>query len=149
MHHLVFYGFMGCLVATTIAAVYDHVFQWPAPYPYFSLPVLFGTVGGVLIVVGTVGMLFLKSKMDRRPYNSDSAGMDLGFIILLLLTSLSGLMLLALRETSAMGMLLIIHLGLVLAFFVTMPLGKFVHGIYRYIALLRHNQEQANAADEH
>jgi citrate/tricarballylate utilization protein len=149
MHHLVFYGFMGCLAATTVAAIYDHVFYWPAPYPYFSLPVVLGTVGGVLIVIGTVGMLVLKSKMDRRPYNADSAGMDLGFINLLLLTSLSGLLLLVFRETSAMGILLIVHLGLVLAFFITMPLGKFVHGIYRYIALLRHNQEQANAVEDH
>ena len=149
MHHLVFYGFMACLVATTIAAIYDHVFHWPAPYPYLSLPVLFGTVGGILIVIGTGGMLFLKTRMDRRPTTSHTTGMDLGFIFLLLLTSLSGLILLVLRDTSAMGILLIIHLGLVLAFFITMPLGKFVHGIYRYIALVRHNQEQANATEEH
>jgi len=149
MHHLVFYGFMLCLVATTVAAVYDHVFLWPAPYAYLSMPVVFGTVGGILIVVGTIGMLFLKSQMDRRPTTSHSVGMDLGFIILLLLTSLSGLLLLALRETYAMGILLIIHLGLVLAFFITMPLGKFVHGIYRYLALVRHNQEQANVVEDH
>ncbi len=149
MHHLVFYGFMLCLVATTVAAVYDHVFLWPAPYAYLSIPVVFGTVGGILIVVGTIGMLFLKSQMDRRPTTSHSVGMDLGFIILLLLTSLSGLLLLALRETSAMGILLIIHLGLVLAFFITMPLGKFVHSIYRYLALVRHNQEQANVVEDH
>ena len=149
MHHLVFYGFMACLAATTVAAIYDHLFHWPAPYAYLSLPVVLGTIGGILIVVGTIGMLYLKSQMDRRPASSDSMAMDLGFIILLLLTSLSGLILLAFRETSAMGILLIIHLGLVLAFFVTMPLGKFVHGIYRYIALVRHNQEQAGAAEEH
>lgn len=149
MHHLVFYGFMGCLVATTIAAIYDHVFHWPAPYAYPSLPVLFGTVGGILIVVGTAGMLYLKTQMDRRPTTSGAAGMDYSFIILLMLTSLSGLVLLAVRDTSAMGIMLIIHLGFVLAFFITMPLGKFVHGIYRYIALLRHNQEQANAAEQH
>jgi citrate/tricarballylate utilization protein len=142
MHHLVFYGFTACLAATTLAAVYDHVFHRSAPYPYVSLPVILGTVGGVLIVIGSGGMLYLKAKMDRRPYSKDSAGMDIGFIMLLLLTSLSGLILLAFRETAAMGILLIIHLGLVLAFFITMPLGKFVHGIYRYVALLRHNQEQ-------
>lgn len=148
MHHLVFYGFMSCLAATTVAAVYAHVFHWPAPYPYLSLPVILGTVGGILIVIGTIGMLYLKSQMDQRPYAGKAVGMDLSFIILLLLVNLSGLLLLVLRETSVMGSLLILHLGLVLAFFLTMPLGKFVHGIYRYIALLRHNQEQANAAAE-
>lgn len=106
-------------------------------------------VGGILIVVGTAGMLYLKTQMDRRPTTSGAAGMDYSFIILLMLTSLSGLVLLAVRDTSAMGIMLIIHLGFVLAFFITMPLGKFVHGIYRYIALLRHNQEKANAAEQH
>ena len=142
MHHFVFYGFMFCLAATTIAAIYDHVFHWPAPYPYLSLPVISGTVGGVLTLIGTIGMLVLKAQMDRRPANPDSFGMDISFILLLLLTNLSGLVLLVFRETSGMGTLLILHLGLVLAFFITMPIGKFVHGIYRYIALVRHNQEQ-------
>jgi citrate/tricarballylate utilization protein len=149
MHHLVFYGFMACLGSTIVAAVYDHLFSWPAPYAYLSLPVILGTVGGILLVIGTTGMLFLKSRMDRRPTTAESLSMDITFIIMLLLVALSGLLLLALRDTPAMGSLLIVHLGLVLAFFITLPLGKFVHGIYRYIALLRHNQEQKNATGEH
>ena len=46
-----------------------------------------------------------------------------------------------LRETSLMGSLFVVHLGLVLAFFITMPVGQVVHGIYRYIALVRHVHE--------
>jgi citrate/tricarballylate utilization protein len=47
-----------------------------------------------------------------------------------------------LRETGAMGPLLALHLGLVLALFVTLPYGKFVHAIYRYAALVRYALEQ-------
>jgi citrate/tricarballylate utilization protein len=61
---------------------------------------------------------------------------------MLLLTATSGLLLLALREHRAMGSLLLVHLGLVLAFFVTLPYGKFVHGIYRAIALAQHAREE-------
>jgi len=68
--------------------------------------------------------------------------MDLGFLVLLLLTSVSGLLLLALRQTHAMGVLLAVHLGLVMALFVTMPYGKFVHGIYRSGALLKNAMEK-------
>ena len=148
-HHAVFYGFLACLAATTIAAIYDHLFHIPAPYDFFSLPVLFGTGGGIAIVVGTAGLLYLKSRMDRRPATEMSSGMDVGFGLLLMLTSLSGLLLLALRETPLMGTMLILHIGLVLAFFLTMPFGKFVHGIYRYIALVRHNQEQSRPDEAH
>ena len=46
------------------------------------------------------------------------------------------------RETVAMGPLLLIHLGVVLALFVTLPFGKFVHGIYRAAALIRYALER-------
>lgn len=63
--------------------------------------------------------------------------MDLGFIALLFLTSLSGLALMLGRDTSAMAMLLSLHLGAVMALFVTLPYGKFAHGVYRSAALLK------------
>jgi citrate/tricarballylate utilization protein len=37
--------------------------------------------------------------------------------------------------------LLIVHLGIVLALFLTLPYGKFVHGIYRTAALLTYAKE--------
>ena len=63
--------------------------------------------------------------------------LDRGFMLLLLLTSASGLALLAWRDTAAMGVLLVVHLGAVMAFFLTLPYGKFAHGIYRSAALLK------------
>jgi citrate/tricarballylate utilization protein len=56
---------------------------------------------------------------------------------LLWLTALSGLLLLAARDTGAMAMLLAIHLGIVMALFLTLPFGKFAHGVYRSAALLK------------
>jgi citrate/tricarballylate utilization protein len=47
-----------------------------------------------------------------------------------------------LRATPAMGPLLALHLGAVFALFITMPYGKFVHGFYRFAALVRYAQER-------
>ncbi len=68
--------------------------------------------------------------------------MDLMFLWMLLLTGATGLLLLAFRETRVMGTLLAVHLGMVLALFVTMPYGKFVHGLYRLAALARFHLER-------
>ena len=144
-HHLVFYGFLLDFAATSIAAFYDHFLDWQAPYPYFSAPVILGTVGGIGLLIGTVGLLYLKCKSDRAPADASMLNMDVAFLVLLFLTSFTGLVLLAFRETAAMGMLLVIHLGVVAGLFITLPYGKFAHVVYRYAALVRYSIEQRRA----
>jgi citrate/tricarballylate utilization protein len=141
-HHLVFYGFLLDLAATSIAAFYDHFLGWRAPYPYFSWPVVLGTVGGIGLLAGTSGLLYLKWRSDRAPAAKHILSMDVSFLCLLFLTSLTGMLLLALRETAAMGTLLVVHLGVVAGLFITAPYGKFAHVIYRYAALVRYAIEQ-------
>jgi citrate/tricarballylate utilization protein len=141
-HHLTFYGFLLDLAATTIAAFYHHFLDWQAPYPYSSAPVVLGTVGGIGLLIGPVGLLYLKWKSDRVPADSTMLSMDVAFLVLLFLTSFTGLVLLAFRETSAMGTLLVIHLGIVAGLFITLPYGKFAHVVYRYAALVRYSIEQ-------
>lgn len=142
-HHLTFYGFLLCFAATTVAAIYHYVVGWEAPYPFWSAPVLLGTVGGLGLLIGPAGLLWLKGK--RNPVLSDQKqhGMDIGFLVLLFLTSLTGLLLLALRETPAMGLLLAVHLGMILGLFLTLPYGKFTHAIYRSAALVRYAIEES------
>ncbi len=143
LHHLVFYGFMLCFASTTVAAFYDHILHWPSPYPFRSWPVALGIAGGFALLIGTGGLLYLKRLMDPAPATAQSLGMDVAFTVQLLLVSLTGLLLLALRETQAMGTLLLLHLGVVIALFITMPYGKFIHAVYRYAALVQNAIEQA------
>jgi len=142
LHHSVFYGFILCFVATTIAAIYHHFLGWSAPYEFWSWPVLLGTAGGLSLLAGTAGLLFLKTRMDKIPAATNAFPMDVSFLFLLFFTTLSGLLLLVLRETAVMGTMLAIHLGLVLALFITLPYGKFVHAGYRYVALFRNAVEE-------
>ena len=141
-HHLTFYGFMLCFAATGVATLYHFLLDWSAPYPVLSLPVLLGIFGGVGLLIGPAGLLWMNLRRNPQQGDENQKPMDRGFIALLFLVSASGLALLAGRETSALGLLLAIHLGLVMAFFLTMPYSKFAHGIFRSAALLKYTIEK-------
>ncbi|TSA12642.1 MAG: tricarballylate utilization 4Fe-4S protein TcuB [Betaproteobacteria bacterium] len=136
-HHLTFYGFLLCFASTSVATLYHYLLGWSAPYALVSLPVLLGTAGGIGLLIGPSGLLWLN--LRRHPLHGDAAQrpMDLGFIALLLLASASGIALLAWRDSGAMALLLALHLGIVMALFLTLPYGKFAHGVYRTAALLK------------
>lgn len=141
-HHMTFYGFLLCFAATSTATLYHYLLELEAPYPWYDLPVALGTIGGIGLIFGPIGLL--KAKWQRNPQLLDEPrfGMDVAFIVMLFLTSLTGLLLLALRSTPAMGVLLALHLGVVFSLFFTMPYGKFMHGIYRFLALVRYAKER-------
>jgi len=100
-----------------------------------------GTLGGIGLVVGPIGLLAAKFKRAPELLDENRFGMDVAFIVMLLLTSVTGLALLLLRATPAMGIVLAIHLGVVFALFLTLPYGKFVHGLYRFLALVQYARE--------
>jgi citrate/tricarballylate utilization protein len=141
-HHLTFYGFVLCFAATSVATLYHYVFGWVAPYAWTSLPKLLGTLGGLGMVAGTAGLWRLRRQRHPQHLEPTQTTMDLGFIALLFLTALSGLALALLKSTPALPLLLCLHLGAVIAFFATMPYGKFAHGIYRGAALLKWSIER-------
>jgi citrate/tricarballylate utilization protein len=137
LHHAMFYGFLLCFAATTTGFIYHSFLGWPAPYAFISVPVILGTVGGILMVIGTVGLLAMKFVDDPLPNVRRLLGGDVALLMLLAMIAVTGLVLLAARATGAMGLAMAIHLGFILAFFLVLPCSKMVHGIYRSAALLR------------
>ncbi|HTH99782.1 MAG TPA: tricarballylate utilization 4Fe-4S protein TcuB, partial [Acidisoma sp.] len=140
-HHAMAYGFLACFASTLSAAFEAYALGLPAPYPVFSLPVVLGAFGGAGLVIGTSGLIWLKIAANRAAAAENLFGADFALLVLLWLAAASGLLLLGFRQTSAMGTLLAIHLGLVLSLFVLLPYSKFVHAVHRSLALVR------NAAD--
>jgi len=141
-HHCTFYGFLLCFASTSVAAIY-HWLGWSAPYAYTSLPVVLGAVGGFGLLIGPAGLYSIGRMRDPAATDPGQRPFDLGFLVLLFLSSLTGLALLVLRETGTMVTLLVVHLGVVLALFVTLPYGKFVHGLYRAAALVKSANESS------
>jgi citrate/tricarballylate utilization protein len=141
-HHFMFYGFLLCFASTTTATFYDHIMGHPAPYPFWSLPVQLGTWGGVGMVIGTAGLIWVKIVSDPAPAARHLLGSDYAMLVMLFLAAATGLLLLGLRDTGAMGVLLAVHLGVILSFFLIVPYSKMVHAVYRSAALLRHALER-------
>jgi citrate/tricarballylate utilization protein len=103
---------------------------------------MFGSVGGVALIIGTGGLIWFKLRSDRQPEGTGASGMDYVFLVTLGLTALTGMLTLIFRATTAMGSMLVLHLALISALFVTAPYGKFVHFVYRSLALIRYEIEQ-------
>lgn len=151
-HHFTFYGFLLCFAATAVGTIYHYVFGWQTPPPLLwgtaqmdiirSLPLILGSLGGLGLLIGPAGLLWLKSKRNSLLVDPKQTGMDAGFLSLLFLTSLTGFLLMFFRQTALAGTFVVLHLGVVMGLFLTMPYGKFVHGIYRFGALLRNALEE-------
>ena len=137
LHQATLYGFLLCFAATCVATVMHYGFDSPAPYPFWSLPKLLGTGGGILLCLGTLGLATSKLRAAPALGAASAWGGEMGFVVLLFVVSASGLALYWLGGSAAMPALLALHLGSVLAFFLLLPYTKMVHGFYRLAALAR------------
>ena len=145
LHHAMAYGFVLCFAATCVGFMYDTFYNWAAPYDFVSVPVLLGTIGGIGLLVGTGGLFAMKLVDDPMPVARKLLGGDVAMLVLLAAAAKTGLLLLLLRATSLMPIVLALHLGVILALFVTLPYSKMVHGLYRGAALLRNALEKDQA----
>jgi len=150
LHGLVTWGLVACACSTVAAAVSQDIAGDPPPYPVASAPVLLGVIGGAGMVLGCGGLLLLRRAAGHAAAASgapreDAALARRGYALLagLLLLAATGLLTLVLRDTAAFGPLLAIHLAVVVACFAIAPYTKFMHVIYRFLALVHDSAESA------
>ena len=87
-------------------------------------------------------------RRDPALSSATDGGLDVAFLLLLLLTAISGLALLAMRELPGMSIVLALHLAIVMTLFLTLPYGKAVHGVYRLASLMRYHLERRRPLPE-
>ncbi|BBF92790.1 tricarballylate utilization 4Fe-4S protein TcuB [Blastochloris tepida] len=148
LHQTMVGGLGLCVLATVTAGLYGHVLGWQAPYPVLSLPVLSGLIGGVLLTAGAIGLLRLKRRAAPEPLAPETLGGESAMLALLAAVGATGLIVLAVRDTAAMGVALALHLGLVVGLLVVLPASKIVHAPFRAAALLRDAIERQREAAE-
>jgi citrate/tricarballylate utilization protein len=141
-HQAVMWGFLLCFASTSSGTIMHYMFDLKAPYGLISLPKILGLTGGVLLMVGCIWMIALKLQADPQLGAARHWGGEIGFVLLLGFVSFSGLILYAATGTGWIGILLPLHLGAVLAFFLITPYSKMTHGFFRTAALIRDAQNQ-------
>ncbi len=147
MHHFVLHGFGLCFASTCAGTIMHYGLGWEAPYGLLTPPKLLGVPGGVLLTIGCIGLIWLKMRADDALADRRHWGGEMAFILMLLATAVTGLVLYAASGSSAVGILLPLHLGAVLALFLLTPYSKMVHGFYRLAALVRDAQIADRRAD--
>jgi citrate/tricarballylate utilization protein len=141
-HGFVAGGFVLTFAATVAAGIEQNLFGVLPPYPLLSVPVLLGTIGGLMVTAGCIGFLWMRRHGPTHLRAERTSRLGEAFTWSLLVVSVTGLALLGLRETTLMGPLLLVHLAAVFAFFLTAPYGQLVHALYRTIAVARSVQER-------
>lgn len=138
MHHLTMYGFLLCFASTSTGTIYHYLLDYPAPYPLLSLPKLFGISGGISLSLGTLGLMWLKTKSDDHLDAAAYRTGDFAFVMLLFLVSTTGLLLYVQGVLNVLvAEMLVLHLGTVLTLFLLLPYSKMAHGFYRFAALVQ------------
>lgn len=143
LHHFMTGGFMLCFVSTSLGTLSHYLLDSPAPYPWYSLTALTGSVGGVAMLLGTTGLIGLKM---YKPAQGDEAtrAMDIGMVLLLWGVAFTGVLLRFTGDSDVMGLVLMVHLGFVFAFFVSLPFSKMIHIPLRLLALARFHMREGS-----
>jgi citrate/tricarballylate utilization protein len=144
LHAMVAYGFGLCLASTVAAGIEQDLIGIAPPYPWLSVPVLSGTIGGIALLIGCLGLLRLKARSSSVTSFAEMTVKDYGLLTALAFLAASGLAVLAARDTAAYGLILLIHLAAVVEAFAMTPYSKFVHVVFRFAALVRDNLERAD-----
>jgi citrate/tricarballylate utilization protein len=136
LHYTVAAGFGLCIVSTVSAGVLQDILRHQPPYALWSVPVVSGTVGGVALVVGCCGLASLKRSMSGGYSAHGITVKDYGLLFALAFLAVTGLATLIARDSPAFGIVFLIHLTAVIVSFVAAPYSKFIHVIFRSLAVI-------------
>jgi quinone-modifying oxidoreductase subunit QmoC len=135
-HFLLLWGFAGALLTTTFLGVAMDGLGVKTPLPQIHPIKILGNASAVLLAVGVVWLL--ASRLANPRAAGASRSFDSFFLALVVLLVFSGigaeLGRLLLPAGPALA-LYVLHLGMVLALFLTFPFSKFAHALYRTLAM--------------
>ncbi len=136
-HLAVFYGFLGLVVTTVSVGIGIYAFGYLTPWPIWHPVKILGNLSGTAVIAAVA--VFLWRRIADREKAGKSTYSDGLFLIILLLTTLTGFLSQGLRladlPTLAYPMYFT-HLVFVFFLLVYVPYSKFAHLVYRTVAML-------------
>jgi len=145
-HFWLMWGFVGALVATTLAIVALYLMnEYPLPlgHPFKWV----GNLAAAMLLVG--GILVLGYRLKEDSQAGRATAYDNFFLATVLLVIASGILTeagrFAFRPGVAVGIYLV-HLGSIFTLFATFPYSKFIHFVYRTLALIHEKMTEKKAA---
>jgi quinone-modifying oxidoreductase subunit QmoC len=135
-HLLLLWGFVGALATTAMVGVRMDVLGDHEQMQLLHPIKLLGNASAILLVLGIVWLV--ANRVGNAAAAGASHAYDTFFVTLVVLVVFSGvgaeIARLALPAPVALGFY-VVHLGMVLSLFLTLPFSKFAHALYRTLAL--------------
>ncbi len=134
-HMMVFFGFVGLFIVTSIFFVVLYVFQIHGPYSQLNPVKWLANIAGVSLVIGS--SLMIKNRLSKKN-DQVSTYQDWFLIGLALALGLSGMLTEMTRLGGMAGIsyfLYFVHLMLVWSLFVYVPFTKLAHIVYRTVSM--------------
>ncbi|HWD25265.1 MAG TPA: tricarballylate utilization 4Fe-4S protein TcuB [Acidimicrobiales bacterium] len=142
LHQALVIGLSLTLASTIAAAILGDLAHHPPPYRWASVPVVLGSVGGVLLIGGSIALRRLDRRRDPAPGEPSMGLRNAALLDALALLGASGLAALMLRSTPAGGPVLVLHLVVVWSTLLIAACSKLAHAQYRLLALVRDRIER-------
>jgi quinone-modifying oxidoreductase, subunit QmoC len=145
-HWALMWGFVGAAAASGLIIVVMYGFGQTLPLPQLHPVKVLGNVAAVLLVIG--GLWLVVSRLARPPRVGATRAADaylLGLVLLIVATGVGSELLRLMAPPAIACAVYLVHLGAVLALFVTAPYSKLAHLVYRTLAMT-HERMAAAAA---
>jgi quinone-modifying oxidoreductase subunit QmoC len=135
-HLGIFYGCILLLIATALSAAFHHFLGIYSPHPLTSPIKIAGNLGAVLVLAGLITVIFRRLSSSDNP--GKTAYFDWFLVWVLFFVTVTGITTEVIRLfelAAATYWLYLIHLWLMIVFFIYLPFSKAAHMIYRTVAL--------------
>lgn len=130
---MVLFGFIGCLIVTTIGFGFLYVLSKPGPYSQWWPFKWLGNISGIAIVFGAI--LMIKERLSKPDLNAYKDWYLLGLVLTLGATGLLTQMARLAGMEFATYAIYYIHLIAVFHLFAYLPFSKLAHAVYRLAAM--------------